>query len=800
MKLFVLNSKPNDPNGYLFQALVRALHRRDDIELVVLDPTALRQVSCHPEQQALLVYGGEELRQLPLDDLARRFGRRAVWFTEDPYERETNQRLANAFHCVFSNDSGSVGAYDSAVHLPLAADLDLVPRTTPGRAQKLMFFSGTAWPNRKALLSELWTAWPNPTQLDLHLVRNPVVEAQALKSRLAPGLTLQEPIAISEFELRAANSLCTLVIGRDFSGAGDHRYARSPGPRLFEAGLTGSCQLVHAAEIPDMPSNLQEGVHFLRFSNLKDLVSLLHQAHSDPRPFAAIGSALASCIREHHSYDQRADQLVQALKRCPSSPIDSATAVATPPPPLRVLFVSHEQTKPGFQHGGAGLCLDQIVATAPLSAEVRILCRSGDDGHRFDLLDGSGQRVGGFRCHHKVDEFSLHHPELEQHLALLLQTWAPRLVHVNHLLGFTPALLALARQVGAQTLITLHDYFAICDSWNLLDAQQRFCGIDQFFDPRCEPCTRARRPQCKTVDPLRRRVVMAEALGHAHGVIVPSEAAEKQLRAVMPHLPPTTVIAPTPEPQGLIAPGAGDDLVALVPGNLSVNKGYLLLREVIRQVQALGLPVRFRVLGRVENWIQTELAAFPSVTLLGRYAAADFSSKAAGSDLALFLSPWPETYCITFDEWVHGGRACLVHPIGALAEPQRLRNLHPASRCIAPLTPAAVVQSLIEACTPSALERLRQTSVITDDRDTQIRTFGAAHWQLFDQYLADARQPLAPTWPRRPHQDWGEIQPGAMPVAAQPGQPPWRRRIVNVIYRCPGGWRLAALLRRLRGR
>ena len=46
---------------------------------------------------------------------------------------------------------------------------------------------------------------------------------------------------------------------------------------------------------------------------------------------------------------------------------------------MRVLFISHEQTKPGFQYGGAGLCLDQIVAASPDDIDVRILCRSGDD-------------------------------------------------------------------------------------------------------------------------------------------------------------------------------------------------------------------------------------------------------------------------------------------------------------------------------------------------------------------------------------------------------------------------------------
>ena len=64
---------------------------------------------------------------------------------------------------------------------------------------------------------------------------------------------------------------------------------------------------------------------------------------------------------------------------------------------------------------------------------------------------------------------------------------------------------------------------------------------------------------------------------------------------------------------------------------------------------------------------------------MGRYDNHSFSSKAAGADLALFLSPWPETYCITFDEWKRSGRPCIYYAIGALAEPHRQQGLHQAS-------------------------------------------------------------------------------------------------------------------------
>ena len=154
---------------------------------------------------------------------------------------------------------------------------------------------------------------------------------------------------------------------------------------------------------------------------------------------------------------------------------------------------------------------------------------------------------------------------------------------------------------------------------------------------------------------------MAEAIAQVHGVIVPSLAAEQQLRAVHPHLPKTQVIKPDiNQSMGILEAGKGNSLIILIPGNLAINKGYLDLRSIIEQSNDFGLDIRFRVLGRVEPWIEQELALITNVELMGRYDNHSFSSKAAGADLALFLSPWPETYCITFDEWKCSGRPAYI--------------------------------------------------------------------------------------------------------------------------------------------
>lgn len=787
MKLFVLNSKPSDPNGYIFQALIRALTRRTDLQLYVIGSSDLRQIPIDPSRQSLLVYGGEELHQISHEYLQRPFGRRAIWFTEDPYEVLRNQVSASLFHVVFSNDSGSLHFYRNACHLPLAADPYLIPKGLHCGPRKLLFFSGTAWPNRKLLLNSLLEQSPISDSFDLHLVANQYVERQSLNDGLHPTLQFEQPISISDFSLRALNSLCTLVVGRDFSGSGRHVYARSPGPRLFEAGITGSCQLVHASEIPDMPLGLEEGRHYLRFKSLEELLDLLGQAQVNSDPFRAIGSAMASEIQCRHTYDQRADVLLSSLRQL--SIEDSRVELQQPR--TKVLFISHEQTKPGFQHGGAGLCLEQIVTSAPADVDVRILCRSGDDGHSFLLFDHNGVRIGGFRCNQIVNEFSLHHPELEEQIDNLLRAWKPQIVHVNHFLGFTPAIVPLARRAGARVIITLHDYYAICDSWNLLNNKNEFCGIDTFFDDRCQACCSSRRPNFKFVDPIRRRIVMAEALSHAQAVIVPSRAAAKQLHSVMPHLPTACVIEPqVHQSTGLLKEGDEKELIVLVPGNLAINKGYLHLRSIINQSNELALSIQFRILGRVEGWIEEELAFYPNVQLLGLYDKNNFLTKASGVDLALFLSPWPETYCITFDEWKMTGRPCLFLAIGALEEPHRHTGLHQASSGFAVEDVDGLMRALINASTPAGLQRVREPNQSTPGVDENI-SFGLQHWSIFADLLNSKNEFLPTHWQKHTLTTW---------VDEHLLTPSLFDRIKSFAYRFPGGSKIIALYRVLRGR
>ena len=77
-------------------------------------------------------------------------------------------------------------------------------------------------------------------------------------------------------------------------------------------------------------------------------------------------------------------------------------------------------------------------------------------------------------------------------------------------------------------------------------------------------------------------------MAHVQAVIVPSRAAEQQLKAVLPHLPTTHVIEPVVKRLGLQVKPEMDQLIVLIPGNLSINKGYLELRKLSINVMIMA--------------------------------------------------------------------------------------------------------------------------------------------------------------------------------------------------------------------
>lgn len=247
-------------------------------------------------------------------------------------------------------------------------------------------------------------------------------------------------------------------------------------------------------------------------------------------------------------------------------------------------------------------------------------------------------------------------------------------VHFHQTIGLGEEVWDIPEQLGVQFDYTVHDYYLGCPRINLLDDNGRFC--DQPEIDVCETCTAHAPLDAEVEEQFRRvgsvaqwRAMHARRLEAARRVFAPSRDAAERFRkffksapiAVMPHPEEPFEFAPK------AIPPAGELRVAVI-GAIGPHKGHDLLLRVAKLAKMSGAPVRFVIVGYTCD--DAAYRTLDNVEILGRYEPEELPAllRSAQCHVALFLSPWPETYSYTLSEAWRAGLAPIVTARGAPAE------------------------------------------------------------------------------------------------------------------------------------
>ena len=87
----------------------------------------------------------------------------------------------------------------------------------------------------------------------------------------------------------------------------------------------------------------------------------------------------------------------------------------------------------------------------------------------------NGPIVAGMELGTRTPERELHEPWTEAAFRRLVRSFRPEVVHVQELLGMPSSVLEIAAEEGTPVLMTLQDYFPLCATLRLLDADGRLC-------------------------------------------------------------------------------------------------------------------------------------------------------------------------------------------------------------------------------------------------------------------------------------------------------------------------------------
>ncbi|GBD56783.1 glycosyltransferase [Gluconobacter wancherniae] len=659
----------HNPNSYLTLAVeraARALLGHDQV--VVADNMSLAGIAASGEHDTLICLDAQRINLALIRRVRPAFKTMILWTFEDPFMRDFNVENAALFDFVFTNDPSCADSYHGkGYYLPLAASRSIHERKVlPATELEYdIFFAGTMWPNRVQTLRRVIAAFPD-AKLKLICPGNEYLPP--LPADLA-GLAIQRPVSHEAFIDFANVSAVTLTMFRDYASHGDVSQATAPGPRFFELALAGTAQVVEAPETMGSEHfDTVEGISLARDSDaVVDAVARI-LANKNGRRKAAVAAQKSALA--HHLYENRLEKMREITGANFGRRSKSEIPVLARRRRLRVLMCTHSTI---HEQAWGGVEVYQQALCALLGRDVeffywlrrgtfcRLLTASGQELERFDVPEVGWQ------------DAMCDGPE-EMAFSSAIGQYNMDLVHFQHLGHHALSLPIIAKATGAGVIFSAHDFWLVSARYNLLNHELRYVE-DEVRSVLAADITLKASENVDHGGEQTRRAFIAKMLRSVDAIMFGTQHSRDLTHEIYPILDEKISLItgiPSPDNTVPVRPKSYEPLgerplgVAIV-GNFLRTKGA----DTILNLIDIAHPDHFvfHIFGYVHPEYEAVLNANarPNVKIYGRYDMGDIEALKI-ADVALNLSIWPETYCISLSEAWQNGLIPIVTDVGALGD------------------------------------------------------------------------------------------------------------------------------------
>lgn len=338
----------------------------------------------------------------------------------------------------------------------------------------------------------------------------------------------------------------------------------------------------------------------------------------------------------------------------------------------KILFVAHNSVlSPSF--GGVEAYINTL--TKYLKNEYDVYWYApylGEDGVGVQLIGPDIQSIKIILFKTPFENWQLSCSEREEVFKNTLQEIDIQLVHFHHLAGHPPSLMRVAKENGARTVFTFHDYYSLCHVSNLVNFEGKYCHPDKIPMSACDTCLNNKYAILPGSQQIRRGY-WGELLKCFDGLIFNTQGGFDLVSKIYPEVAshPNVVILPVAIEE-IIRPelpaNSGDGLKVAILGNLNHHKGADVIMEVIEQLS--GENISFHFFGEIEKSYDDKLVSSDNVKIhrYGRYPPGQLPKELFLCDISLHASIWPETYVLALSEAWAAGLVPIVSDMGALGE------------------------------------------------------------------------------------------------------------------------------------
>ena len=339
---------------------------------------------------------------------------------------------------------------------------------------------------------------------------------------------------------------------------------------------------------------------------------------------------------------------------------------------IHVLFILHNDPTGGWAIKPGGTEYHVLDLAEALYREGTIIpFIMASSGRELLLLEkdvaGSWQR-SRIDLENHIDLTTIFDTYYRDRLFEILDIHHIDVLHIHHLINSPSDIKSMLGAWQGALFFTLHDFYSLCPSYNLITPENTFCHYAQ--PDNCPACTMAQKGfKINLADHWHR--LHTGNLQRAEMIYVPSESCRQWLGKAYPALSDAVVV----REHGIhkIGPLAkkvrtpGQRLRIGFIGGLTKVKGSELICQIINLDTAKNID--WVIIGEIGDADLMRLER-SNVMKTGRYEKVGLPSLLADSDLDLMIicSIWPETFSYTLSECWDVGLPVMVGPLGAPAD------------------------------------------------------------------------------------------------------------------------------------
>lgn len=318
--------------------------------------------------------------------------------------------------------------------------------------------------------------------------------------------------------------------------------------------------------------------------------------------------------------------------------------------------------------GGTTLHVKDLITKLKGKYNFHILYPN-DNGYILHSCFGTEEEDIYFPPIEKMGKINRYNSFYKKMIEEIIRAFRIEIVHIHHMIGHYFDIISVTKKYHIYSIITLHDFYCLCPSINMLYCGEKYCMDLENKD--CAKClSLSRKIDHDIIEDWRKDWNFF--LNQFDKIIVPSDDTKKRISRVYKNINIDVIEHGIDLVKNDYQIDIQDVFQIAFIGVISNHKGGNVLRKLLDR--NLSNKIHFHVFGTSELPELTKNRS--NYTYHGRYKRDEINQLLHKNKINLicFFQIWPETYSYTLNEAVAAGIPVLSFDIGAGAE--RVKKYH----------------------------------------------------------------------------------------------------------------------------